>query len=218
MPNVRKIKRNPLTKNYFLVDTNFLVNKYINPSYYDRLTNPLERIRNEKCRVEKCLSWWGEIDNQLRNNKARVYISDVCIAEAFKVLAQKYYKEHIFRTPQQYGYSKYRMSKEITTPADTLRAYSRRIKYHDVSTCRDIIISVDRFYEMFMIHQLRVQIADLLVIATAKYLMDFYDIPKNSLHIITLDESLYAGIRYLSDLPKPFNPCIPSCEVNKIFI
>jgi len=213
----RKINRNPLGKNYFLVDTNFLVNKYIKPAYYDRLPDSQGKWKNEKRRVEKCLSWWEEIDNQLKKGKARVYIPDVCIAEAFKVLAQKYYKDHVFKTPQEHINAKRRLSTEITTSVNTLRAYKRKIKYHDVSTCRDIIISVDRFLEMFMKKGGKVQIADLMVIATAKYLMDFYDIPRDFLHIVTLDEALCAGAKLLPDLPRPFNPSESSCDVHRVF-
>jgi hypothetical protein len=42
-------------------------------------------------RVERSQNWWREIDAQLRSGHAFVYVPDLCIAEAFKVLAKKYY-------------------------------------------------------------------------------------------------------------------------------
>lgn len=75
---------------------------------------------------------------------------------------------------------------------------NRIIKYHDVPTCRDIIIAVDRFFELFMRNKRKVQIADLIVVVTAKYLIDFYDIPKDYMHIITLDRDLRLGIKRIT--------------------
>ncbi|MBA7700948.1 hypothetical protein ES703_109674 [subsurface metagenome] len=60
MARIRKIYLNPAEgKNYFVVDANFLANKYIPP---DRASKP-----EEKTRIQKCLEWWDEIDAQLNN-------------------------------------------------------------------------------------------------------------------------------------------------------
>lgn len=77
---------------------------------------------------------------------------------------------------------------------------------HDVESCRDIIIGVDRFYELFMKHGKKVQIADLILVSTAKYLMDFYSFPKNMLHIVTLDRTLLSGIAKATELPNAYDP------------
>lgn len=97
MSRVRRIQKIPSGTNYFLVDACFLANRYI-PT--DKLSN------HERDRVEKCQKWWQEISAQQEKKKAIVYIPDVCIAEAFKVLAKKYYQEHAFSGPVAYGIAK----------------------------------------------------------------------------------------------------------------
>ena len=211
MARIRKIYRNITHgKNYFVVDACFLINKYI----------PLNRIPDpsQKTRVEKCLDWWTEIEAQLQSNKARVYMTDLCIAETFKVLARKYYTEKWFQNYTEYNRARNKLIKDITTPAKVLRQYSRQIKYHDISTSRDIIISVDRFYEVFQKAGYMVELPDLIILATAKYLMDFYDIPRSRLHIVTLDRKLRDGSKKIQELPNAYNPTTPKDERNRVFI
>jgi len=210
MARIRKIYRNPvLGKNYFVIDANFLANKYIPP---DRAPNI-----KEKTRIENCLDWWIEIDLQLNNNKARVYIPDLCIAETFKVLAQKYYDKW-FQNYNKYSKARRCLIKDITVSDKTLRSYDRQIKYHDISTSRDIIIAVDRFYEVFYKAGLTVQLPDLVLLATAKYLIDFYDIPRNRLHIVTLDRKLRGGSKKIQELPNAYDPTISQDNRGKVFI
>jgi len=211
MARIRKIHRNLVQgKNYFVVDANFLANKYIP-------TNCAPDLR-QITRIEKSLEWWAEIDSQLRAGKARVYIPDLCIAETFKVLARKYYVDKWFRNYREYNKARTSLIKEITTSPKDLRSYSRQIKYHDISTSRDIIISVDRFFEVFQKAGLIVQLPDLVILATAKYLMDFYDIPRNRLHIVTLDRKLRDGSKKIQELPNAYNPTTPKDERSRIFI
>ena len=208
MARYRRIYRNlSQGKNHFVVDANFLANKYI----------PLQRAPDDrqKTRIEKCLDWWEEIHIQLDSDKARVYIPDLCIAETFKVLAQKYYDKW-FLSPAEYSNARNSLIKDITVPPKTLRAYSRKIRYHDISTSRDIIISVDRFYEVFLKAGLNVSLPDLVILATAKYLMDFYDIPKNRIHIVTLDRNLRDGSKKIQELPNAYDPT--KDDRHKIFI
>ena len=210
MHRSRKINRNPSPdKNYYVVDASFLVNKYIPP-------NQIPDTR-QKTRVEKCIEWWTEIDNQIRVNKARVYIPDICIAETFKVLAQKYYADK-WLNASEYNVARKNLQKDITVSTRTLRSFDRKIKYHDVSTSRDLIISVDRFYEVFHKAGLDVSLPDLIILATAKYLVDFYDLPKNHLHIVTLDRNLRDGSRRIQDLPTAYNPTLARDAKSKIFI
>ncbi|MFA5315807.1 MAG: hypothetical protein WC369_00075 [Dehalococcoidales bacterium] len=211
MSRVRKIYRNlgPGLKNYYVIDACFLANKFIPPRYAP------DQI--QKDRIEACLSWWKEIDNQLKYGKARIYISDVCIAEAFKVLAKKYYSEHWFKGSIDFNNARNKLARTIQTSPRALKGYERKIKYHDISTCRDIIISVDRFYELFMKHKKNVQIGDLILAATAKYLIDFYDIPRDKLHIITLDKRLYEGIKKASELQNVYDPTIKSHSADRVF-
>ena len=211
MSRVRKIDRHPTKhrRNYFLVDACFLANKYI----------PIKRAPedHEKERIRQCMLWWREIDNQVTRDVARVYIPDLCIAETFKVLAKKYYVEHWFPNPAELKTARERCLKDITTDTKTLKKPTRKIGYHDVPTCRDLIIAVDRFYEVFMKEGKSVQIADLLLVATAKYLMDFYDIPKRQLHIITLDVALWSGTKKIQELPNAYDPTNPKDGFERIF-
>ena len=210
MRRSRKIHRKlDSAKNYYIIDACFLVNKYI-PS----TCAPNER---EKVRIEKCLEWWKEIDAQIRANRARVYIPDICIAETFKALAQKRFAAK-WLSDSQYQNSRERLRKDITITPRTLRSTKRKIKYHDISTSRDLIISVDRFYEIFHKVGLGVQLSDLVILATAKYLMDFYDIPKTCLHIVTLDGPLRDGSRKIQEIPTAYNPTHAKDAKSKIFI
>ena len=210
MRRSRKIRRKlDSGKNYYVVDACFLVNKYI-PS-------TCAPDQKEKTRIEKCVEWWKEIDTQIRANKARVYIPDVCIAETFKVLAQKRFTNQ-WLNDSQYRTSRERLRKDITVTPRTLRSTRRKIKYHDISTSRDLIISVDRFYEVFHKVGRKVQLSDLIILATAKYLMDFYDISKNHLHIVTLDRPLRDGSRKIQEIPTAYDPTNPQDTKSKVFI
>jgi hypothetical protein len=212
MARIRKIHRNPNQglRNYYLVDACFLVNRFI----------PIGRIPNhaDQKRVEECNKWWSEIENQLNHNKGRVYIPDVCIAEAFKVLAKKYYVEHWFKTWPEYNSARKNLIKTIQISSRKLKSFDRKIRYHDIPTNRDIIISVDRFYELFMRHKKNVQIMDLILGATARYLIDFYDIPRSQLHIVTLDKGLYEGIKKAAELQNVYDPTLKKDCAENIFL
>ena len=170
MARIRKIRRRLVEgRNYFLIDASFLANKYIQPSI---APNDWER-----CRINKRLDWWDEIDQQLNSDNARVYICDLCIAETFKVLAKKYYLDKWFPNPSMYNTAKKRLIKDISTTAKELAKYDRKIRYHDISTSRDLIIAVDRFFEIYLQKKLDVSSPDLIIFATANYLFDIYILP-----------------------------------------
>ncbi len=206
----RKINRKPSTKQFYLVDANFLANKFI-PCY--RVKNP-----RELSRVQHSQDWWMEIDAQIKAGLARVYVPDICVAEAFKVLAKKYYQDKYFRNSQEYKFSRDLLRKFVRTSDKSLKETCRHIDVHDISISRDIIIAVDRFFESFFKKNLSVSLIDLTILSTAKYLQDFYEIPLHSLHIVTLDNSLWKGTRHLKDIPTAFNPNSPSESANKVFI
>lgn len=89
MSRVRRIARKPIgRRNYFLIDANVLADKHIPARVAPR---PRDRER-----IAACQAWWREIDAQLNAGVARVFVPDVCIAEAFKVIAKKYYREGWF--------------------------------------------------------------------------------------------------------------------------
>jgi hypothetical protein len=201
MPRIRRISRNPNPgRNYYLVDANFLVNRFIPP---DVAPDAQQRIR-----IDRCNEWWEEIQAQLKRNKARVYVPDICIAESFKTLAKKYYEDKWFKRPADLNNARIGLGKFVAVPPKTLKATRREIKVHDISTTRDIIISVDRFYELFH---------DLIIVATAKYLIDFYDIPRDRLHMVTLDTGLWEGTTKIQELPNAYNPAHASDGANRVF-
>lgn len=195
--------------NYFVVDACFLANKYI----------PLEVAPpgNEWKRLSQCHAWRKEIQSQLDNRKARVYVPDVCIAETFKVLATKYYRDRWFKSAAAMNNARKRFRSDIVVPTRTLTAKSRVIKFHDLPTTRDIVISVDRFYEMFIKARKYVGVIDLILVAGAKYIMDFYDIPRDNLHIVTLDGPLAEGSRKIPEIPNAYNPTREADAAARVF-
>src|SRR5512146_908477 len=198
MGRPRHIPKSPPEPLFYLVDANFLANRFIP---YGRVTDVRERQR-----VERSQDWWVEIDRQVQDDNAVVYVPDVCIAEAFKVLAKKYYQSTYFRSTAEYKFARDALSDFIHLSPKTLKSSSRKSAVHDLSTSRDIIIAVDRFFEIFFKHDLSASVIDLLILATAKYLIDFFRIPATRLHIVTLDTSLWRGSRKLVDVPSAFNP------------
>ncbi len=211
MARVRKIQKNPsrTKRNYFLVDACFLAEKYV-PVGTAPTTDAASRIR-------ECKKWWKEIDRQVDGEKARVYIPDICIAEAFKVLAKKYYQEKAFKNSTTFKIARDRLRDDVTTPAKVLKSQERHIRYHDVPTSRDIIIAVDRFYEAFMKAKKNVTIIDLILVATAKYLMDFHDAQRSQLHIVTMDNALWSGTKKITELPNAYDPTQPGDAFDKVF-
>ncbi len=200
MPRVRKIPKNPpkSKRNYYVVDACFLSDKYLPIS--SGSTTP------EKDRIRSVHKWWKEIDRQVDDERARVYVPDLCIAETFKVLAKKYYQEKAFSNSAGYKAARERLMKDVTTPPKVLKAQKRQIKYHDLPAVRDVIIAVDRFYELFLKNKKNVGIIDLIVVASAKYLMDFFDLPKSQIHIITMDKNLWQGVKKITELPNAYDP------------
>lgn len=199
MAKVRKIDRSPNGgRNFYLVDACFLANKHIPAG-----SAPAGRERD---RVVACQQWWAEIDTQLKNRKARVYVPDICIAEAFKVLAKKYYLDRWFKSAVTLDRARRRLSKDVRTDVAVLRAMSRHVRYHDISTNRDIIVGVDRFFELFLKNNRNVSIPDLILLATAKHLLEFYDLPRERLHIVTMDKRVREGCGMVAELPNAYDP------------
>lgn len=200
-------------KVYYLVDANFLANRHINET---KVSDPKEQHQ-----IKCAKAWWKEIKKQLKNDQARVYVLDLCIAEAFKVLARKYYNDDpIFDNPGSYSHAKSALAKDLTLSAKEAKKSLRSIKYHDIQTNRDIIISVDRFFEKSCKERRKfgaTSIIDLLILATAKYLVDFYGLPVERLFIVTQDNPLYKLAKSYADLPMVFNPAESRDAASKVF-
>jgi hypothetical protein len=206
----RVINNNPQHLNHFLVDACFLVNKYVNPAW---VHDP-----KEKHRIQCCQDWWAGIVSQLKQDKAKVFAPDIIIAEAFKTLAKKNFKERIFRYPGYYKNACERLREDMRLSAKKARSTKRKIKFHDIQMNRDIIISVDRFFEKLHKKNLHVGIVDLLLLATGKYLMDFYGFGRDELFIVTTDTNLYRLARSLQDIPPAFNPTYKRDLASSVFI
>ena len=122
-----------------------------------------------------------------------------------------------FKNSTSFKLARDRLRDDITTPANVLKSQQRHIRYHDVSASRDIIIAVDRFYEAFMKAKKNVGIVDLILVATAKYLMDFHDAQRSQLHIITMDNALWSGTKKITELPNAYDPTQPADSFEKVF-
>lgn len=207
----RKIPINPSKKIFYLIDANFLVNKHLN----QRNINS----GDEKDRIIAAKGYWKIIDRQLENNMAQVYILDVCIAETFKVLAKKYYNsEPIFKNHSSYSHVCSKIRRNISLSPKEAKKYNRNIKYHDIQTNRDIIIGVDRFFENINRKKIKsIGIVDIMILSTARYLMDYFGINKNCIAIITQDNNLYKLACSYQNLPAAFNPHKKNDSYKKVF-
>lgn len=215
---IRKIPTGtPREKNFYLVDANFLAN-YALPH---NASSSRSRSSDEIARVRACADWWKKILDETKRGRARVFVPDICIAEAFKVLAKKYYRGKWWANAAGYNASKRRLGNLVSTSRKQLQSPRRRIQVHDVAATRDLLVSVGRFHEAFLKAKpkpISVQIADLILVSTAKYLVDFFDIPKDRLHIVTCDRMLLRAInKCVPELPNGYDPCDPRHSVSKVF-
>lgn len=210
MARIRKIPKRPpkSERNYFVVDASFLVNKYLP---IGTATTPDARHQ-----IREARRWWTEIDRQVADLRARVYVPDLCIAESFKVLATKYYTS-AFDSHAKYNNAKERLSDDVSMSHKELQKQTRYIKYHDVPASRDIIVAVGRFYEAFIKHDCGVGVIDLILVSTAKYLMDFHDAPRKQIHMITHDNALWRGTKKVTELPNAYDPAQPADEFSRVF-
>jgi hypothetical protein len=133
------------------------------------------------------------------------------------VLAKKYYLEKWFKKPGDYHTARKKLSVDVSTETRTLKTTGRRVPWHDISTNRDIIISVDRVFEVFLRNGKDVSTPDLVIVATAKYLLEFYDMPAHMLHIVTLDRKLREGIALVGELPNAYDPTLKLNRAEIVF-
>jgi hypothetical protein len=207
----RCIPKLPLAPVFYIVDTNFLVYRFLDAA---RISNA-----NEQKRAKLAQAYWAEIDTQRQAKKAKVFVLDVCIAESFKTLAKKYYKKSgIFPKAAYLKAARDRLRGEVSLSARDAARSGREIDFHDIQTTRDIVIGVDRFFEKAFKKGKNVGIIDLLILSTALYLIDFLGFERDRLHIITMDGPLYDLARTYSELPAAFNPDRPADAPEKVFI
>ena len=205
---IDKIPKQPLV---YLVDSDFLVYRFLNVS---KISN-----EREKQRAHLALQYWKHIDSQRYIDRARVFVLDVCIAEAFKTLAKYYYnRRDVFPTFVYYKNACDKLRKEVRHSPQQARRSIRRITFHDIQTSRDIIIGVDRFFENTHKKHKHVGLVDLLILSTARYLIDFLGISRNTIQIITMDGPLYDLARMYNELPASFNPDKKADHPSKVFV
>jgi hypothetical protein len=208
---VAKIDRNPADRNYYLADACFLVNRYLKLKW---ISDPGERAV-----VAVSQDWWAEIDAQLKAGKARVFVLDVCIVETFKVLAKKRFSApRVIPSDTDYKRARDRFAKDITMTPKEARKPNRTVLFHDVQTCRDIIIGVDRFFEVMHKQKLqKVGSVDLLCLSAGRYLMDFYGFTRKELSLVTVDNDLHTLAKLFPDVPRSFNPTQPKNASRDVF-
>jgi hypothetical protein len=68
-----------------------------------------------------------------------------------------------------------------------------------------------------MKHCHNASLPDLIILATAKYLLNFYRLTHESLIIVTMDTALHAGSKKASDIPSAFNPTLKSESAAVVF-
>jgi len=130
----RCIPKNPKSIMWYLIDSCFLVNRYLD-----------ESRTNEKGEIDSITAakqYWNIIDQQLEKGKCRILILDVCIAEAFKVLAKKRYQQStLIKSAADYNKICGKLSKDLRISAKEVKQKVRIVRYHDIQTCRDIVVA-----------------------------------------------------------------------------
>lgn len=206
-------------KNYFVVDANVLVYAAIADRNKSGAISFLGDVKEED-RARRCIGWWKIIKQQIKHGEARVYVPDVCIAEAFKVLAKWYYRKEYFKNAASYNQARKRLRQFVSATHKEMSAASRKVRVHDMPTNRDIIISVDRFFETLYKNKLGkdVSIPDLILLSTTKYLIDFYDIPRDHVYLLTCDDALVRLASRIQEVYNAINPTEERYEASKTFI
>ncbi|MGA8477753.1 MAG: hypothetical protein WB696_07330 [Chthoniobacterales bacterium] len=60
-------------------------------------------------------------------------------------------------------------------------------------------------------------IVDLTILATGKYLIDFYGFSRSELFLVTIDKELYHLAKSYPDVPRAFNPTLDRDSAQKVF-
>jgi hypothetical protein len=206
----KKIVLEPKETIYYIIDTDFFVNKYLNPSEGSN-THDRDRIRNSH-------KWWEIIDWQINKKFAILYINDLCIAETFKVIAKKYYIEKFLKR-NRYQNIRNKITSDIQLSISKLISKCRFIKYHNLSIERDIIVGASRYLEIAHKHNLQtISVVDLITLSSAKYLMDFYRINKEQIYILTGDDKIIKCSKFSKDGSIVIDPLNPKNTYDKYYI
>lgn len=193
MPRKIKIPLNPIEPIIYLVDSNFFANKYLDKINGDNQT--------DEDRIINCKLWWDVIDFQIKEEKAIVFITDLCISETFKIFAKKYYQLKKISS-SKYQRIRKKVTEDLHLSISELIAAKRSIKYHNLQADRDIIVGASRFLEIAHKNNLHsISVIDLVILSSAKYLIDFYKINKERIVIISGDTKLIQCSKKAKDIP-----------------
>ena len=205
----KKIRIFPNEMIYYIIDSNFFANKYLKPI---ESSNLLDRDR-----IINSLLWWEVIDEQVRRKLAILYINDLCISETFKVIAKKYYREKLL-TSNRYQKIRNNITKDIHLETKEIISKYRNIKYHNLLIDRDIIIGASRYLEIANRHKLEtMSIVDLIILSSAKHLVDFFKIKKEQIFILTGDRKIIDCSRFSKDGTVVIDPLNPKNTTEKYF-
>lgn len=209
MPRHIKIPLVPEEPLIYLIDSNFFANKY------------LERINGENPvdsdRIENCKKWWEIIDFQIKEKNAIVFITDLCISETFKIFAKKYYQLRKI-TSGKYQRIRKKVTCDLHISVSDLISAKREIKYHNLQADRDIIVGASRFLEIAHKNNLHsISVIDLVILSSAKYLIDFYKIKRERIVIISGDHKLIQCSKKASDIPNIIDALNPVNKPEKYY-
>ena len=205
-------------KNYFVVDSCFLAYAAIPRPKGQQKRAFDSKDAKEWARANRSCDWWNEIRRQYRAGYARVYVPDICIGEAFKVLAKWYYTKGFFLSPPAYTQARERLRKLVSTSHKEMAKAQHNVPIHDLPTNRDIVIGVDRFFEVAFKGRQKCQIADLILLAGAKYLVDLYDLPREHLYVLSCDKPLLKIAAQPSDRFRAIDPTDPRHAMGKVVV
>ncbi len=214
MGNTIKIKKHPTKNNpnYFLIDSDFFVNRYLSKhlSYLN-----LNSGNSGEESIEKSALWWNEINSQLKNEIAYLFIPNVCISETFKVLAKRQYDkdEKIIKKYKYYKELIDEISEDLHVNPKLPETQKKKQRIHDLETNRDIVIGTDRFLRLIMKNGYKtISTFDLMLLVHGKLLLKHYNFNKRNLFIITGDKTLYNASKPFPDIPRVCCPNINSFD------
>jgi len=209
LPRLVKIPLTPQKPLIYLVDSNFFANKYLESN------NGENQVDTD--RIENSRNWWQIIDFQIKEEKAIVFITDLCISETFKIIAKKYYQAKKISSPK-YQRIRKKITEDLHLSISHLISANRKIKYHNLQADRDIIVGASRFLEIAHKNNLdSISVIDLVILSSAKYLIDFYKISKEQIIIISGDQKLIKCSKKAPDIPTVIDALNPKNTPEKYY-
>lgn len=185
---------------YIIIDSCFFINAHLSRTDAENL--------NEQKNIIKCNELWKIIKLHHRDQcNLVVYILDLCIAETFKAISKHYYQKRNINKGSKYQKIIEKIENTLRLDVRVLKRQRRNIFIHDFAVNRDILVGISRFHELvFKNNSAKIGIVDLAVLSLAKYLIDFYKIPKKYIMILSSDEAIIKISKLCKDIPTVKNP------------